>query len=58
MNGGFVDDLMLTTVGCYGMHTDNDNSQYDLKYDSLGNMVDADGNIIISAKELEPYEAN
>jgi len=59
MNSGFNDDLMLSHCGYYGEHAPtNDNSMYDLQYDTLGNMVDADGNIIISRKELEPYEAD
>ncbi len=42
---GFVDNLLLTTIGCYG--------EPNFQYDSFGNMIDTDGNIIISAKELE-----
>lgn len=58
METGYVDNLLLTAVGCYGEHTPSRDHEYEISYDSNGNMIDADGAIIMSREELKAYEAD
>lgn len=58
MEQGYVDSLLLTTVGCYGEHTPNRDHEYEISYDGNGNMVDVDGTILMTREELEAYEAD
>lgn len=57
MEDGLIDELLLTTMGCYGEHTSNNNRDFELSYDSNGNMIDSEGVIIMTKEEVSSYES-